>query len=141
MTAMTDFTPPARHSEEWRAMKHFITGQIQNVLANEWGIGGSRNFKNQVESMIQKEISRQIENLTTNDRFYEVVADRILRAKFQNKGSARDELKAAIRVATDKAIADLVKNTIAKISVGVSVDPAPGVNDGDPKSDPRYGKF
>ena len=130
------------HPEDWKRLKRFMTGQIQNVLANEWGIGGQRKLKNQIESLIRAEFEATHKRLNSENQLLDRIADRIAGGRFAKKAAAKEMLQEAIETAVEREIEELVRATVARITLNVNVSDnpdAPGPDD--PKKNPNYGAF
>jgi uncharacterized protein YajQ (UPF0234 family) len=127
------------HPDDKRALKRFMTGQIQNILANEYGIGGTKTLKGQVEQAIAEEVQRQINRLMDGDRLIETIADRLVATYHRQRGKAQEELKNAIREETRKAIADIVGEAAGRVQINLSIAQAPTREPTD--QNPNFGRF
>ncbi len=102
--------------EDRRALKRFLTGQIQNILANEHGIGGSANAAVQKE-IIRKEIAKQVELKFSSPEVLRNVVEESIRLTGRGtfvrvvEGVLRDEIRNAfqghIREAVERICLDV----------------------------------
>lgn len=126
------------HPDDKLALKRFMTGQIQNVLANEYGIGGSKGLKGEITRTIREEVASQLRSINDVEHFAERVADALLRKYRGDRGLARKEVEKAIRDAAKEAIADVVGMASKQISVAFSIkEEREKVSD----QNPNFGRF
>ena len=111
---------------EQHDLKRFITGQIQNILANEYGVGGTKTLKSHLDTSIAQQLN--------HEKFIESVAARILHS---NRIDAKSVINKALETAAKKAIAEIVGEAASNIHVTFQIGaPAPAglVNE-------NYGQF
>lgn len=107
-------------------LKKFMTGQIQNILANEYGIGGTKTLKSQLDGAIAAQLN--------HDQFVDKIASRILHS---HKINAAGVIKEALQAAAKKAVSDIVGEAASNIQVTFHIGeakPAELNND-------QFGKF
>lgn len=106
----------AMSEDDKRALKRFLTGQIQNILANEHGIGGQRSSKNAAAEAAREAVNK----VMIRDDFLDMVCNRIVAARRTNIDGL---VKAAVEKSADQAVARVVGAAASRISVKVFVEP------------------
>ncbi len=120
------------HPEDKEALKWFLTGQIQNILANEHGIGGSKGIAQQVRTRADE----RIQQLITEDEFMERLAQRLA-----DKHGSRVNYPKMINDAVERTVnaycAKAAGDAAARVKVHVYIEPDPS----EPEEATNYGKF
>lgn len=119
------------HPEDKMALKWFLTGQIQNILANEHGVGGSKG----VRDAVQEKAHERISSLVNDQAFQEKLAERIAS---KSRINFTKLIEKAAEVETLKAIEKAVGYAASRVKVKVFIEPDP--EDG-PSQAPDFGKF
>lgn len=100
------------NQDDKKALKHFMTGQIQNVLANEYGIGGKRRLQSVMDSAIQKAV--------LSDPFVERFVAVILR---KQKMDFNKIITAAIEKASREIVTEHFKAAADRVKININVEP------------------
>lgn len=113
------------HPDDKRAIKRFLTGQIQNILANEHGIGGKKN--------IAIALNRQVKVAVNQDDYLQKMANAILRAR---RLDIDKMVTAAVTSAAQEMVADRLDAAGKAIKIHISI--APEVPEDSPE---HFGQF
>ena len=116
--------------EDKTALKWFLTGQIQNILANEHGIGGSKGVRDQVRQRADERVTA----LLNDEAFLEKLAERLAAARKINFAKLITD---AAQKAAEEAIQKAAGYAASRVKVHVYIEPEPET--GGPADD--YGKF
>jgi histone H3/H4 len=111
------------HPDDKRDLKRFMTGQIQNVLANEYKIGGTKTLRGEIAKAIESEVQRQLKSLTEGDRFVERVVDTLLRTyRHEAGGKAKEMAQKAINSAIREQAKEIAEKAVSGLSVSINVN-------------------
>lgn len=119
------FTP-----EDKAALKWFLTGQIQNILANEHGIGGSKGIK----EAVREKASERINQLIGDKEFQVRLAERLAA---ERRIDFAKLITDAARKETEKQIEQIAGYAARRVKVSVSIEPDPE----EPVGAEGFGKF
>lgn len=100
------------------ALKRFLTGQIQNILANEHGIGGSKGVLNEA----RRRVDERVDAVVKDDEMLEKLAS--LLARKVNVNFAKLVTDAAQKVA-EQAIKKAAGDAAARVKISVFIEPDP----------------
>ena len=118
--------------DDKRALKRFLTGQIQNILANQHGIGGSKGVAQQVRSRADERIN----TLLNDEAFLERLAQ-----KLADKHGSRTNYPKLVLDATEKGVRQALEKTIgqaaSRVKIKVYVEPDPN----EPEVTPGFAQF
>lgn len=118
------------HPDDKAALKWFLTGQIQNILANEHGVGGSKG----VRDAVQEKANERINTLLNDELFLEKLAERLAAARKINFAKVITETTQKVAEAEIEKVAGYAARRV-KVQVYIEPEPEPGgPADG-------YGKF
>lgn len=117
-------------NDDKRALKRFLTGQIQNILANEHGIGGSKGIREQVRARADERVN----SLINDERFMEQLAERLAaksRINFSKLITEAAHREAAAQI--EKAVG----RAASRVKVQVYIEPEQEQS----AADDAFGKF
>lgn len=121
------------HVDDKAALKWFLTGQIQNILANEHGIGGSKDVSYQVRARADERINQ----LLKDDQFLENLAQRLA-----DKHGSRTNYPKMVLDATEKGVREALSKSIGhaaqRVKIKVFIEPDPLETSGEPEN---FAKF
>jgi hypothetical protein len=112
------------------ALKWFLTGQIQNILANEHGIGGKKDIASQVDRRVEARIA----SFASDDKLMQRLAT--LLAKDRRIDFAKLITDAARHEAQD-AIKKAAGTAASRVKVHVFIEPDPN----EPAETTAFGAF
>lgn len=103
--------------EDKRALKHFLTGQIRNLLCNEFGLGGSRHAKDIMETKI-----RELGRKKFDEQLIKSMADAaIMGSVKQHRLDIRKLITEAAQKEAKRQIDKIIKDATQQITVSVNV--------------------
>ena len=97
------------------ALRSYITGQIRNVLANEFGIGGRASVENDIKAAARD----RVEKVLGDADFLALNIEKILKTRSYNMISIIEKVAAA---EAQKALADRFNDAAKEITFYVSVE-------------------
>jgi arginine decarboxylase-like protein len=96
------------------ALKWFLTGQIQNILTNEHGIGGTKD----VSVQVGRRVEQRVQALTNDDDFLRKLAESIV----SNRRLSVDTIMTkAIEAQCRKLVDEKIKAAVDPIRINVSI--------------------
>jgi hypothetical protein len=102
-------------AEDKQALKRFLTGQIQNILSNEHGIGGRAD----TVSTIQHNIERKIEKKLLDDEYLGQIIKKVLDGRAVSLMGIIDR---AVAKEAQNALQDRFNEAARMITFNVSVE-------------------
>ncbi|SCW95902.1 hypothetical protein [Ancylobacter rudongensis] len=135
------FTGPPMHPDDKRALKRFMTGQIQNILANEYGVGGSKRLKSIVEDAVRAEVARRTKFME-EPAFLERMAGALVTG-YRTGKNREDAAKLMAQIAREEmklAIKEVVGEAASRLHITLSIEAPPPAPDEPPKPD-NFARF
>jgi hypothetical protein len=106
------------HPEDKAALKWFLTGQIQNILANQHGIGGSKGIR----EAVQEKASQRINQLIGDKEFQIRLAERLAQ---ERRIDFPKLIIAAAQKEAEKQIEQAAGYAARRVRVHVTIEPDP----------------
>ncbi|QNH71707.1 hypothetical protein V1VFAS_135 [Rhizobium phage V1VFA-S] len=106
------------HPDDKKALKWFLTGQIQNILANEHGIGGSKGVREAVREMANSRVN----SLINDQAFQEKLAERLAS---KSRINFTKLIEKAAETEAQKAIEKAAGYAARRVKIKVFIEPDP----------------
>lgn len=104
--------------EDKQALKWFLTGQIQNILTNEHGIGGSKGIR----EAVQEKANQRINQLVGDKEFQNKLAERLAQ---ERRIDFPKLILGAAQKEAEKQIEQAAGYAARRVKVSVSIEPDP----------------